>query len=346
MTNPSEMTGALLRDPRRWAITLGGLALYGLGSRLWLPGLDPEAVTGLAVPVPSAAISTFGLGARPILFGLAFAEMARVTIPPLARWVAASPNHSERLWRAAQIFALALASVQGMGIAKAMEALDDVAPSPGPIFRLGVVVSILGATAFLIWLARIMTQRGIGDGMLVLLAAPFVAHLPNDVAYGVEIVRTGLAPPWEPLALAALLVAAVALLVASTRTGRRDSGLDIWPPLLGMIVLQAVTFVVHLLADPLVDNTPLTIQLLVLLAAQGGLIWLFAAWRGRADGADAGPLAAVILVCSGALLLSLVLGVGGAMSGFWLILCVATGLSVASVKAQVDGGLSGPTPTA
>ena len=43
MANPGEMTSALLRDPRRWAITLGGLALYGLGSRLWLPGLDPGA---------------------------------------------------------------------------------------------------------------------------------------------------------------------------------------------------------------------------------------------------------------------------------------------------------------
>ena len=208
--------------------------------------------------------------------------MARVAIPPLARWVAVSPNHSERLWRAARIFALALAAVQGMGIAKAMEGLDDVAQSPGPIVRLGVVVSILGATAFLIWLARVMTQRELGDGMLVLLAAPFVAHLPNDMAYDVEVVRTGLAPPWAPLALAALVVAAVALLVASTRTGRRASGLDIWPPLLGMIVLQTVTFVVYLLADPLVDNMPPTIRLLVQLTAQGVLIWLFA--RGGARG--------------------------------------------------------------
>ncbi|HME85823.1 MAG TPA: hypothetical protein VKG91_15065 [Roseiarcus sp.] len=139
---------------------------------------------------------------------------------------------------------------------------------------------------------------------------------------------------------------AIALLVASTRTVRRDGGLDIWAPLLGTIVLQALTFVVYLLADPFVDDVPPTIRLLVLLAAQGGLIWLFAAWRGRADGADAGPLGAEILVCSGALLLSLVLGVGGPMSGCWLILCVAAGLSVASGKAQVDGGLSGPTPTA
>ena len=142
-----------------------------------------------------------------------------------------------------------------------------------------------------------MTERGIGDGLLVLFAAPFVVHLPRDVATGVEIVRRGLAPAWAPLALAALVVAAIALLVASTRTARRDVGLDIWPPLLGTIVLQALTFVVYLLADPLVDDVPPTMRLLVLLAAQGGLIWLFAAWRGRADGADASPLGTEILVC-------------------------------------------------
>ena len=135
---------------------------------------------------------------------------------------------------------------------------------------------------------------------------------------------------------------------SSLRPERRDGTgvLDIWPPLLGTIVLQAFTFAVYLLADPLVGDVPPTIRLLVLLAAQGGLIWLFAAWRGRADGAEAGPLGAEILVCSGALLLSLVLGVGGPMSGCWLILCVAAGLSVASGKAQVAGGLSGPMPTA
>ena len=181
--------------------------------------------------------------------------------------------------------------------------------------------------------------------MLVLLAAPFAAHLPNDIARGVEIVRTGLAPTWAPMALAAVFVAAAALLVVSTRTAGRWQS-DIWPPLLGMIILQAITFVVYLLADPRVGAVPPTIRLLVLLAAQGGLIWLFAAWRGRADGADAGPLGAEILVCSGALFVSLVLGVGGPMSGSKLILCVAAGLSVASGKSQVDGGLSGPTPTA
>ena len=283
MANPGEMTGALLRDPRRWAITIGGVALYGLGSRLWLPGLDSEALKGLAVPVPSADLSIFGVGARPMLFGLALAEMARLAVPPLARWVAVSQTLSERLWRAARIFALTLAAVQGMEIAKAIEGLDDIAPSPGPMFRLGVVVSIVGATAFLILLARIMTDRGIGDGMLVLLAAPVVAHLPNDIAYDVEIVRTGLAPLWAPLALTALVVGAVALLVASTRTARSDGCLDIWPPLLGIIVLQTLTFVVYLLANPLVGAVPPMIRILVLLAVQGGLIWLFAAWRGRAD---------------------------------------------------------------
>ena len=120
--------------------------------------------------------------------------MARVVLPPLARWAAGNPGHSELLWRTARIFALAIAASQAMGIARAVEGLDGIAPSPGPMFRLSVVVAIVGATAFLIWLARVMTEWGIGDGLLLLFAAPFVAHLPYDAAYGIEVVRTGLAP--------------------------------------------------------------------------------------------------------------------------------------------------------
>ena len=92
MANAGGVTSVRIRDPRRWAVTLGGLAVYGLGSRLWLPGLDPEAVTRMAVPVPSANLSIFAVGVRPILFGLAFVEMARVVFPPLARWAARRPG--------------------------------------------------------------------------------------------------------------------------------------------------------------------------------------------------------------------------------------------------------------
>jgi hypothetical protein len=343
MANRGGTTGAQVRDPRRWAVTLGGLAVYGLGSRLWLPGLDPDAATGLGLHVLSADLSIFSVGVRPILFGLALVEIARVVLPPLARWAAGSPGRSELLWRTARIFALAIAASQAMAIARAVEGLDGIAPSPGPMFRLSVVVAIVGATAFLIWLARVMTEWGIGDGLLLLFAAPFVAHLPYDAAYGIEVVRTGLAPAWAPLVLAALVVAAFALLIAAIRRAGGDHGLDIWPPLIGTLVFQWLTVFFHLDDH---DAPPTAMWLLVLLAAQAGLIWLFASWRGRAQGTDAWPLGAEILVCSGALALSLLLGIGGPMSGCWIILCVAAGLSVASGKAQADGGLSGPTPTA
>src|SRR5271165_2115456 len=139
-----------------------------------------------------------------------------------------------------------IAAGQAMGIARAVEGLDGIVPSPGPMFRLSVVVAIVGATAFLIWLARVMTEWGIGDGLLLLFAAPFVAHLPYDAAYGVEIFRTGLAPAWVPLALAALVVAAFALLIAATRTTGADNRLDIWPPLIGTFVFQWLIVFFHL----------------------------------------------------------------------------------------------------
>jgi hypothetical protein len=280
--------------------------------------------------------------------------MARVTIPPLARWAGASRDHSENLWRAARISALALAAVQAMAAGKGIERLDDIARTPGPMFRFGVVVSLVGATAFLIWLARVMTARGIGDGLLLLLAATVAVPLSHDAAAAVDAVRTQFAVAWAPQAVAALVFAAVALLVASTRTARGRKGLDIWPPLMGTIAFQALT-AFTMLADvssegrisALVNVVPPLMRVLLLVAALGGLIWLFAAWRGRAEAADAGPLGTEILVCSGALFFSLALGVGGpmTMTGCWIIPCVAAGLSLASGKAQADGGLSGLTPT-
>lgn len=125
-----------------------------------------------------------------------------------------------------------------MSIARAVEGLDGIAPSPGPMFRLSVVVAIVGATAFLFWLARVMTEWGVGDGLLILFAAPFVAHLLFDVNAGLESVMTGLQPDWGPLALAALVVAALALLIAATRTTGDGNRLDIWSPLIGTFVFQ------------------------------------------------------------------------------------------------------------
>ncbi len=353
MANLGGMTAAGVRDPRRWAVTLGGLAIYGLGSRLWLPGLDPGAATGLPIPLHPANFSLFSVGVRPILFGLALAEIARVSMPPLARWAAASRDHSELLWRAARAFALALAAVQAMGIARAIERFGDIAPFPGTMFRLEIVAAIVGATALLIWLAGVMTARGVGDGLLILFAAPFVAHFPYDVANAFNSVRVGLVPAWAPQALVALAVAAFALLLASARRAGGARGLDIWPPLMGTIVFQflglaaqAADFLSQGQLSAVADALPPAIRLLVLVAVQGALIWLFAVWRGRAEGADAAPLAAEILVCSGALMLFLLLNFGGPLSGCWIILTVAAGLSLASGKAQADGGLSGPTPTA
>ena len=125
------------------------------------PGLDPGAAAGLTVPTLSAHLSIFSVGVRPVVFGLAFAEMARLAIPLLASWAAGAHDRSERLWRAARIIALALAAFQAMEMAKGMERLGDIAPSPGPMFRLGVVAAIVGATAFLIWLAQLAPSAGI-----------------------------------------------------------------------------------------------------------------------------------------------------------------------------------------
>ena len=343
MGDANRMTAGRFHEPWRWAVTLAGLAIYWLGLRVRLPGVDADAAS-LAYPADFGRLSIFCLGVRPILYALAVVEMARLAIPPLARWAAASSVNSGRLWRGARILAFAMAGVQALAVATALETPGDVVASPGPMFRLGVVGTVVGATAFLVWLAGVMTERGVGDGLLILFAAPFVAHLPAAAGDAAGLVKSGDASAWAAGSLVALVLAAVLVLVVRVwRAGGRRA-VDIWPPVLGAIVLQALTTAYLVVGSPL-DDLPAAVWFLVLMAALGGLIWLFAVWRGRASGADAPPLAAEIVVCLGALALALVSDIGDLMTGPWLVLCVAAGLSVASGDAQQTGGLSGPTPT-
>ena len=161
MANLGGMTGALVRDPRRWAVTWAGSRSTGWGLAFGSPASIPSLRWASGFPCYPLNLSIFSVGVRPILFGLALVEMARVVLPPLARWAAGSPGRSELLQRTAHIFALAIAAEPGDGRLRGpSEGLDGIAPSPGPMFRLSVVVAIVGATAFLIWLARVMTESG------------------------------------------------------------------------------------------------------------------------------------------------------------------------------------------
>ncbi len=124
-----------------------------------------------------------------------------------------------------------------MGIAAALERANFAVDEGGWPFRLEIVVALVGATAVLIWLADAINAKGVGDGLILLFAAPSAARFPAQVAnwwkFGTFL------PAYVPMLLLALTVLSVAALVAVGRRGSRGGPLDLWPLLLATLIFQA-----------------------------------------------------------------------------------------------------------
>ena len=175
-----------------WMVTAGALVLVWLSGRLPLPGLDPNA---FARPQKAAELLTiFGLGVTPILIGWFVVEFARLAVPALAR---ARPGLLEL---AASAIAIALAGVQARGIAVAVQAGPSFV-DPSSTFVAEVVASMVGATSFLLWTARVIDRRGVGDGLLLLFAGQALARVAWQARRVFEQARPGRADlsaawPW------------------------------------------------------------------------------------------------------------------------------------------------------
>ncbi|AHB50225.1 hypothetical protein W911_11635 [Hyphomicrobium nitrativorans NL23] len=226
---------------RRIAVTLLALAVFRIGQWIPLPGLDLAALGG------SRMTSIMALGITPLLTALILAESAMCASPRLRRW-AATPAGNARLWRAAIVVALVLASLQSYGVASSLGAIPGLIVSPGWQFHAGAITSFLGATLIVVLLASWITARGIGYGLWVLFGAiqaeaflqPLLAQLP--------LLATGALSPENYLGNVALrfgvLAAAIAALatLVNARPPLSNAPELIWSPLVaGAIVSLLLT---------------------------------------------------------------------------------------------------------
>jgi preprotein translocase subunit SecY len=324
-------------------VTLGAVALYFIGGRVPLPGVDVQAAGGEATRL----LSLFGLGVRPIVTALVAMEIARLAFPALARWSANGPRRAQLWLRIARGVALGVATLQALGVAAALDARGVAVDGGGWPFRLEIVVALVGATALLIWLADLINAKGVGDGLVLLFAAPLAAHLPIRVAnwwrFGAFL------PGYVPTLLLALTVLAVAALVAVSRRGSRRGPLDLWPVLLAAAIFQAfgglimwpwnafVAFVNHLFGDDLGLRSAMALEMggvVVQILAAAGLFAIVAFRRAsvdqtRIEAATWLLLLVEFVVWSGSWIIAeLAPAVAANDLGFSIILCVAAALSV------------------
>src|SRR5260370_21923725 len=239
---------------RRALITIGALGLYRLGCQIPLPGLDYDVLSNIeAAPGRGLArVSIFALGVMPIFSALLVVEIAKMAFPPLDRVAASEGGKPVRLCRVIQVAALALAALQGLGIAHALEGVGDFVDQTGLAFEVEIVAPFVAATAFLSWLGDRMTVHGLGAGFWILLVAAYVARLPNLAVTSLELARMGAASSSAlPVAIGfVLLASALIVALAKARLPEEASSpfagsggpqvpatlIDVWPPLLAQYV--------------------------------------------------------------------------------------------------------------
>jgi hypothetical protein len=339
-----ERSGLTGEIGRRLFVTLGALFLYRLGCQIPLAGVDLSFLIGTpgAPDASFAHLSIFALGVMPIFIAMMIFEIAKMAFPALGHWT--------HLRRAILIGALALAALDGFGIAKALEYREGFVIEPGWAFRLETIATLAAATALLGWLAEQMTRYGLGDGLWLLLIAPFLVQLPRAAVFAFELSRMDAASPSITSVPVGYCLLAGALIIPfaltryapiSSPVGGEDNGsgkcigfMDVWPPLLARSVGALLISTLLLATGQRLNNPSFAVgapfHMLITAALIAGFAYLRAP-RGRAAAQPAILAALVqIAICCVGELLSLNFGAPFTIDGAWLIVVVATLTRVAT----------------
>ena len=224
---------------KRIMFTLGALLVYRLGTFIPLPGINPVAFAETFKQQSSGILGMFNMFAggaveRMAIFALNImpyisASIIMQLMSSVDKRLAALKKEGEQgrktINQYTRYLTVALAAFQAYGIAIGLEGSSSSAGSvvldPGWFFRVSTVVTLVGGTMFLMWLGEQITQRGVGNGISLIIFAGIVAGLPSAIVGLFELARTGSLSTFLLLALLVLMLAVVAAIVFMERAQRR-----------------------------------------------------------------------------------------------------------------------------
>jgi preprotein translocase subunit SecY len=205
---------------RRLLFLLGALIIYRIGAHIPVPGIDPVqlqelfksqegGILGMFNMFSGGALSRFtifALGIMPYISASIIMQLLTVVVPTLEQLKKEGESGRRKITQYTRYGTLVLATFQATGIAIALESQSGLVLDPGLVFRFTAVVTLVTGTIFLMWLGEQITERGIGNGISLIIFAGIVAGLPRALGGTLELARTGTFP--IPLVLL-LLVGAV-----------------------------------------------------------------------------------------------------------------------------------------
>ena len=224
---------------RRILFTLLMLAVYRLGCQVPTPGIDPQAlmaffaqqrgtIFGLFDMFSGGALeklSVFALGIMPYISASIIIELMKVVIPGLEKLYKEGEAGQKKIKQYTRYGTVVIAAIQGLGIAVGLESMTGghlpVVLHPGWAFRLMTVLTLTSGTAFIMWLGEMITERGIGNGISLIIFAGIVARLPSAIIKTFDLMGTGEIYPILMVLLVVVMVAVVGFIVFVERGQRR-----------------------------------------------------------------------------------------------------------------------------
>jgi preprotein translocase subunit SecY len=223
---------------KRVLFTLGILAVYRLGSHIPTPGVDAHQLELLFSAQSGSALglmdlfgggnlrrmTVFALGIMPYITASIIFQLLTVVYEPLARIQKEGELGRRKITQWTRYMTVVLGALQSIGIAAILERQPGLVIDPGIRFTLMTVLTLTTGTAFIMWLGEQITDRGIGNGMSLLIFAGIVAGLPRGVAELVQKIQTDAWGSFTMIAVLLLLagmIAVVAFIVFVERSERR-----------------------------------------------------------------------------------------------------------------------------
>ncbi|PCI60754.1 MAG: preprotein translocase subunit SecY [Kordiimonadales bacterium] len=188
---------------RIW-FALGALVIYRLCSYIPIPGVNAEALQrifdgsgGLSSILDTftggalSRMSIVALGIMPYISASIIMQLLTTMNSTLAGWKKDGEQGRKKINQMTRYGTVALTMLQGYGIAAGLQSQSGLVTNPGMFFVITAVVTLVGGTMFLMWLGEQITQRGIGNGISLIIFAGIVAELPRTIAQAFTLNRTG-----------------------------------------------------------------------------------------------------------------------------------------------------------
>ena len=220
---------------RRLIFLLLALVVFRIGTHIPVPGIDPVTlrelfnqqqggILGLFNMFSGGALSRFSifaLGIMPYISASIIMQMLSYVLPSLEALRKEGESGRRKITQYTRYGTLLLGAFQALGIAVALETQPGLVIDPGMFFRCVCVISLVTGTMFLMWLGEQITERGIGNGISIIIFAGIVAGLPAAVSSLFQLVSTGAISPLSMIFIIAIVVLVTAFVVFVERGQRR-----------------------------------------------------------------------------------------------------------------------------